>query len=93
MAAMGDSVAASSAARAGRTRVRARGAESAPAGPLTRPPERTGTRASQADLTARIVSTAARWLYQGRRVDMQGLAEELGVSRVTLFRRVGSGKS
>ena len=58
-----------------------------PAGPLTRPPERNDTKAS---LTARIVSTAARWLYQGRRVDMQGLAEELGVSRVTLFRRVGS---
>jgi AcrR family transcriptional regulator len=89
MAAMGDNVAASS-ARAGRTRVRARGAESAPAGPLTSPPERTGIRASQADLTARIVSTAARWLYQGKRLDMQGLADELGVSRVTLFRRVGS---
>jgi AcrR family transcriptional regulator len=38
----------------------------------------------------RIVSTAARWIYEGRRLDMQGLADELGVSRVTLFRRVGS---
>ena len=47
-------------------------------------------KASQADLAARIVSAAARWIYQGRRVDMQGLADELGVSRVTLFRRVGS---
>ena len=80
---------ASSAAGTGRARLRARGAEIAPARPLTRPPERNGTRASQADLTARIVSTAARWIHQGRRVDMQGLADELGVSRVTLFRRIG----
>jgi AcrR family transcriptional regulator len=43
-----------------------------------------------ANNTARIVSTAARWIYEGRRLDMQGLADELGVSRVTLFRRVGS---
>ena len=42
------------------------------------------------DNAARIVSTAARWIYEGRRLDMQGLADELGVSRVTLFRRVGS---
>src|SRR5581483_9884920 len=42
------------------------------------------------EATARIVSTAARWIYEGRRLDMQGLADELGVSRVTLFRRVGS---
>ena len=80
---------ASPAAGTGRARLRARGAETGPARPLTRPPERNGTRASQADLTARIVSTAARWIYQGRRLDMQGLADELGVSRVTLFRRVG----
>jgi AcrR family transcriptional regulator len=39
---------------------------------------------------ARIVGTAARWIFEGRRLDMQGLADELGVSRVTLFRRVGS---
>ena len=90
MAAMEGSVVANSAARTGRTRRRARGEEIAPAGPLTRPPERNGTRAGRSDLTARIVSTAARWIYQGRRVDMQGLADELGVSRVTLFRRVGN---
>jgi AcrR family transcriptional regulator len=88
MAAMEGSVAANS--RTGRTRLRTRGAQIAPAGPGTRPPEHTGTRASRSDLTARIVSTAARWLYQGRRVDMQDLADELGVSRVTVFRRVGS---
>ena len=39
---------------------------------------------------ARIVGTPARWIFEGRRLDMQGLADELGVSRVTLFRRVGS---
>jgi AcrR family transcriptional regulator len=51
---------------------------------------RNATAPRPASLTDRIVSTAARWIYQGRRLDMQGLADELGVSRVTLFRRVGS---
>ena len=41
-------------------------------------------------MAGRIVATAARWIYEGRRLDMQGLADELGISRVTLFRRVGS---
>jgi AcrR family transcriptional regulator len=45
----------------------------------------------QADMrSARFVAAAARWIHEGRRLDMQGLADELGVSRVTLFRRVGS---
>ena len=44
----------------------------------------------RAGQSARIVATAARWIHDGRRLDMQGLADELGVSRVTLFRRVGS---
>jgi AcrR family transcriptional regulator len=61
---------------------------------LTRPPTsiQTASRAGarKASKSARIVATAARWIYEGRRVDMQGLADELGVSRVTLFRRVGS---
>ena len=35
------------------------------------------------------VKAAARWFLDGRRLDMQGLADELGVSRATLFRRVG----
>ena len=48
-----------------------------------------GKGTTKISLTARIVSTAARWIYEGRRLDMQGLADELGVSRVTLFRRVG----
>ena len=37
-----------------------------------------------------IVAVAAQWIQDGKRLDMQGLADELGVSRVTLFRRVGS---
>jgi AcrR family transcriptional regulator len=36
------------------------------------------------------VALAARWVHDGRRLDMQGLADELGVSRATLFRHVGS---
>jgi Tetracyclin repressor-like, C-terminal domain len=40
--------------------------------------------------SAGFVALAARWIRNGRRLDMQGLADELGVSRVTLFRRVGS---
>lgn len=32
---------------------------------------------------------AARWLLAGRRLEMQGLADELGVARVTLHRRTG----
>jgi AcrR family transcriptional regulator len=51
---------------------------------LTRPSRRAGQR------PARIVAAAARWIQDGRRLDMQGLAQELGVSRVTLFRRAGS---
>jgi hypothetical protein len=38
---------------------------------------------------APAVDLAARWIHDGRRLDMQGLADELGVSRATLFRRVG----
>jgi AcrR family transcriptional regulator len=56
-------------------------------------PTRSLTRlaASRADKrSGRIVAAAARWIQSGRRLDMQGLADELGVSRVTLFRRVGS---
>jgi AcrR family transcriptional regulator len=51
---------------------------------LTRPSRRAGQR------PARIVAAAARWIQDGRRLDMQSLAQELGVSRVTLFRRAGS---
>jgi AcrR family transcriptional regulator len=36
------------------------------------------------------VLLAARWVHEGRRLDMQGIADELGLSRATLFRHVGS---
>jgi AcrR family transcriptional regulator len=59
----------------------------------TKTADKTVTKAATKTATnnaARIVGTAARWIFEGRRLDMQGLADELGVSRVTLFRRVGS---
>ena len=64
-----------------------RGGGVVPAQALTRNPKAKGSTKTPTD---RIVSIAARWIYEGRRLDMQGLADELGVSRVTLFRRVGS---
>jgi hypothetical protein len=39
---------------------------------------------------APAVALAARWVRDSRRLEMQGLADELGVSRVTLFRQAGS---
>lgn len=42
------------------------------------------------DRADQAVRVAARWLAASRRLDMQGLAHELGVSRVTLFRAIGS---
>ena len=36
-----------------------------------------------------VVTLAARWIVAGRRLDMQGLADELGVSRATVFRHAG----
>jgi AcrR family transcriptional regulator len=65
------------------------GAAIVPSPALARPPANR-TASPSAIKTARIVATAARWINEGRRLDMQGLADELGVSRVTLFRRVGS---
>ncbi len=38
----------------------------------------------------RAVALAARWVRDGRRLEMQGLADELGMSRVTLFRQAGN---
>jgi hypothetical protein len=37
----------------------------------------------------RAVELAARWVLTGRRLEMQGLADELGVSRVTVYRQAG----
>jgi AcrR family transcriptional regulator len=48
-----------------------------PAGPAGSPP-------------GRAVALAARWVHEGRRLDMQGIADELGMSRATLFRQAGS---
>jgi hypothetical protein len=59
--------------------------QAVPARSLTRPAARRADRRS-----AQIVAAAARWIQDGRRLDMQGLAGQLGVSRVTLFRRAGS---
>ena len=42
------------------------------------------------DRAARIIALAARWIDDSRRLDLQALADELGISRVTLFRHVGS---
>jgi hypothetical protein len=53
-------------------------------------PSRSLTRSKASQASARSVELAARWIADGRRLDMQGLADDLGVSRVTLFRRVGS---
>jgi hypothetical protein len=39
---------------------------------------------------APAVALAAAWIRACRRLEMQGLADELGISRVTLFRQVGS---
>jgi AcrR family transcriptional regulator len=39
---------------------------------------------------AAAIELAARWIVGGRRLEMQGLADELGVSRVTLFRHIGT---
>ncbi len=51
---------------------------------------RRGARTSPAAAgRARAAELAARWVLAGRRLEMQGLADELGISRVTLFRHVG----
>lgn len=37
----------------------------------------------------RVIHRAARWVDEGRRLDLQTLADELGISRATVFRHVG----
>ena len=54
------------------------------------PPRTAEGAAAPTPLAARAVHSAARWIIHGRRLEMQGLADELGVSRATLFRNVGS---
>ena len=46
--------------------------------------------ASSASLRARAVALAASWVGEGRRLEMQALADELGVARATLFRNAGT---
>ena len=36
------------------------------------------------------IAVAARWIASRRRLEMKGVADELGISRVTLFRNVGT---
>ena len=64
---------------------------SADSGTAATDPARTGQErvGSAAVGRARAAELAARWVRGGRRLEMQGLADELGVSRVTLFRHVG----
>lgn len=59
-----------------------------PAADLTQLPHRPATAARTRP--APSVALAARWVRDGKRLDMQGLADELGVSRATLFRHAGS---
>ena len=40
--------------------------------------------------SAAAIELAAQWIVRGRRLEMQGLADELGFSRVTLFRTIGT---
>jgi len=46
--------------------------------------------AAPSTLGTRAVDLAARWVQRGRRLEMQALADELGVSRATLFRNAGT---
>lgn len=63
----------------------------APRGPMVGRVGRRSTSASAAvSGMARAADLAARWILAGRRLEMQGLADELGVSRITLFRHVRS---
>ena len=55
-----------------------------------RPSRASGSARSSRSRHDRIVLTAARWVHDGRRLDMQTLADELAMSRATLFRHVGS---
>ncbi|HEX9520008.1 MAG TPA: helix-turn-helix domain-containing protein [Streptosporangiaceae bacterium] len=61
-----------------------------PAGSLSRPRCHLASRARPPGAhPGRFVLPAARRVHQGKRLDMQGIADELGVSRATLFRHVG----
>lgn len=63
---------------------------SEPAATLGRQRPDGNARAAPADHRSRAVRAAAGWILQGRRVELQGLADELGISRATLFRTAGT---
>ncbi len=48
------------------------------------------TSTAHPDHRSRAVQLAARWVEDGRRVELQGIAEQLGISRATLFRTAGA---
>jgi len=50
----------------------------------------TGTRAAARPTPLDALAAARHWFNQGRKLDIQALAAELGVSRVTLHRWVGT---
>jgi len=53
-------------------------------------PRTPGTRGPRAKLdNTAVFSSAARWIAEGRRLDMRALAAELGVTRMTLHRYTG----
>ncbi len=54
------------------------------------PASRAQTSDEALDHRSRAIGLAARWIRQGRRLELQGLADELGVSRATLFRQAGT---
>lgn len=55
-----------------------------------RAPAPPAAHADRPDHKARAVAAAARWIRDGRRLDLQGLADELDISRATLFRQAGT---
>ena len=59
-----------------------------PRTPLQR--QLTGTRAPARPTPLDALAAAGHWFNQGRKLDIQALAAELGVSRVTLHRWVGT---
>lgn len=57
----------------------------------TQSPQRvTDARTAVPDHRSRAVGLAARSILAGRRVELQGLADQLGISRATLFRTAGT---
>lgn len=62
----------------------------APGGTSARQQPAGDGRPAAPDHRSRAVDLAARWIVQGRRVELQGVADQLGISRATLFRTAGT---